>query len=455
MNGMSSTMSERVAAGPLRLEKGRLWVLGAALAALPFSESRVLEYQFFGPHALSAFQALLMLYLVLLLADWRRCVGVLVGRHRIAFGVICAPLVVFLVGLALSPSSETVVRIHSFATAVSYMVVILMALMLMDWDSLGRRLVAYLCGMMSVMTIPVIGAMLPWWEHISPPLFALNFSFPFMYPSQAGFFMITSMFFLAGALLSDMVRANLHLKSLAIISALALTELAVAMTGSRTCQVSFIALVALYSAGYLLWWRVGRVHVPVRLAVVSPLVLALGLALGAVPVTSYFFNVDEVRKAQVMRIQAGNLMDLVSVRADPPRHAMWAGALRNLSDGKWMQSAPRIKGFDRASMIGSGSSVHSVYIDLYVYAGPFAALVFVLFLAGVLALSIKQAYLSWRSPLFPLYWACVMVVIEIIVFLYTQPAEYLALIWVVLAVILCFLVRWPEQSAGEIRPRAG
>lgn len=454
MSGISSAMAERVEARTFRLDQVRVWVLGAALAVLPLAESRNLEYHLFGSHSLSAFQAFFVLYLALFLADWRRYVGVL-WKYRVALGVILAPLVVFLVGLVLIPPAGTVVRIQSFAMAVSFMVVILMSLLLMDWGDLQRRLVVYLCGMMSVMTIPVIGPMLPWWEQMSPPLLAMNFSFPFIYPSQAGFFVLTCMLFLVGALLSNMAPAALHLRSLAVMSALALTELAIALTGSRTCQISFIALVALYSVGYIFWWKIGRVHASIRLAVVSPLVLAWGLALGTVAVTSYFLNADTERKAMVMRLPGGHVMDSLSVKADPPRHAMWAGALEELGYGEWLPNAPRIKGFDRASMIASGKSFHSVYIDLYVYAGPFAALSFFLFLAGILAFSVRQAYVSWASPLFPFFWACLMAVTEIMVFMFTQPAEYLASIWVVLGVILCFLIRWPEQSVGEVRPRVG
>lgn len=427
-------------------------VLAASMGLLPVSEWRLIEYEFLGPRSFSIFHVMFLLYVALLLVDSKQCVEVW-RRHLRPLLLIFTPLIMVLLALIVNPPVGVMVRSHSFTMSALITIGTLTGLMLMGWDALCRRLVAYVCGMLSLLMFPILALTTPliwWWPNFFIDFgYTSFFCYPFRQPNHASFFVLACILLLLGALLSGNPPLSSLRRAYVVGLGVAATVLAVALSGSRTGVGLFVALMVLYTIGYSLWFffsRVGRWNLK---QLISPAVIVAGLLLGGVAVLSNYdvgLGKDGIKRAAW--ILDYRFADIITGKADAARHALWTGALPFLRGSDFAHGADKpIEGFDAKAIIKVGGNLHSVLINLLVWAGPFVAICFSSFLLVITGLAIRKVYSSWRGALFPLYWACLMVVIEILAYMYIQPVEYFAPIWVSIGVILSLLLLQPENHA--------
>ena len=119
-----------------------------------------------------------------------------------------------------------------------------------------------------------------------------------------------------------------------------------------------------------------------------------------------------------------------------------------LSDGAIDPLALKIEGFDAIAEVGKGGNLHSTFLDIYVWAGPMHAICLLSFFLLLVGLSLKKLYYSWSSSHFPIFFALFAILLEILAYLYIQPVEYFAPLWVATGAILSCLLGF-GQSAQE------
>lgn len=237
----------------------------AAMALLPFSEWRTIEYDFLGPRSFSVFHIVFIVFMGLLCLDGKRLLDV--GREQwVRLSILLCPLLGTLVHLVLVPPDGTMVKAHSFAMSVLFAIGTLAGLMVIDYRKMIKWLFVYVCTMLSLLMIPTVlivtGLYFRWLKEIGE-IFTLSYmhvdnwcffaGLPFIHPNHASFVMLACLFLLIGILLSVMGPLSLRKTVYGLLSAVAATELAIAMLGSRTGAGLFAMLLPAFFGGLLVW----------------------------------------------------------------------------------------------------------------------------------------------------------------------------------------------------------
>jgi len=437
-------------------KKAGPWVFVGAMVLLPLSEWRFLQYQFFGARSFSLFHIIFLLVLAFLALDWKRWFSLCIP-HLHVLRVIFLPLALFFLLLFVYPPWGLMVKTHGLGFSIIMMMGTMVALLGVPFFLFWKGTMIYTTFMFSIFLGPIIAlttSFIPWkpwldlydktWFSDYSHGFNGYFSFPFLHPNHASFFVISIMFFLIGYLLSQRISGNTVFKGLATCMVIVETGMAIGLSGSRTGAICFIFLLSLYLAGYVLWFVWSREKIGKSAGLISPLYLVMGIVLS---VALIGLNSDLVGPKRLSWLLDYNLSEIALGQADPARRAMWS-LVGPLSDGEIDPLILEVEGFDAVAAVRKGGNLHSTFLDIYVWAGPIHAFCLLSFFLLLVGLSLQKLYYSWSSFHFPIFFALFAILLEILAYLYIQPVEYFAPLWVATGVILSCLLGY-GQSAPE------
>ena len=436
------------------LSRARLAVFALAMALLPISEWRIIKYQFYGPRSFSVFHVVFLLSVVLLLAlEYKQCISAW-KKRGVALMIVMGPLLLFFVAFIVRPPAAKMVTINGLFMSVLIMVGTFTSLMLLNWEDRKRSIRSYLYYAYALLIIPlvVLTSMYPSWHTWLHYEFSGYFSFPFYNTTHSAFFVLTVMLLLSGMIFAFSRASSLMHDALHVTIVIAVSELAIGLAGNRTAVGLFPILFGVCFLGFTLWAHRSRLMLGGRRWVVLPSALLIGLLVGSFAVVDHA-NYSGVKRAAWMLDY--RLVDVLTGRADEARHALWSKSLPLLAKSSWSQGAEKpIEGFD-ATLTASAEqgNLHSTIIDLYVWAGPIPAALFYTFLLIMTAFAVKRIIVSWNTHMFPLYWACLLVMIQIVVYTYVQPVEYLGPVWAAMGVVLSILLcnEWPLKKTETVK----
>jgi len=424
----------------------RHMVFVTAMIFLPISEWRLIHYNILGERAFSPFHILFILAFLLFLVDIKK-----ISRRweskRFILTLTFIPLGLMIVYMLIFPPFGLMITTHGLLFSFFMIFGTLTVLMNVNWEVLSKNLINYLCGMFAFLMIPLIAVITPffeWWWDIAPPLFSGWFAFPFLHTNHSSFFMLTGIILLLGLFSDKTSSQSLVIRFLAVVFITGAGGLAIAFSGSRTGFGLLILLIPTFLLGYGFWAWVTKQPGKETVMLMGGIIIGILLCVMGILSNSHTKNVD-----RISLIFGYNLHEVIIGKVDPARYAMWSQVLPDWIYPEGInEKIFKIEGFDALAEIKNGGNLHSIILSLYVWGGIFPAVCLLFFLVLIVFLASKQVYFHWTTPFFPFSWAILLIALEIVVFSYFQPFEYVAPMWVTVAVLLRFLI---EDSAKGVK----